>query len=173
MRVDHPTWLDPRIEVRESPLHGTGSFALRPIAAGEVVTRWAHAIIDLGEGDRRPEGELYLREDGRYLWLPDSWGDLEGYDEAEEYLNHSCDPNTWLDDEVTVSARRDIAVGEELTADYALWLVDPTYVCPFQCDCARNCRHRVTGRDWELPELQRRYAGHWHPVIQARILSQR
>ena len=36
------------------------------------------------------------------------------------YTNHSCDPNVWMQDEVTLAARRDIAIGEELTIDYAM-----------------------------------------------------
>jgi SET domain-containing protein len=35
------------------------------------------------------------------------------------YGNHSCDPNLWHADVVTITARRDIAAGEELTIDYA------------------------------------------------------
>ena len=32
-----------------------------------------------------------------------------------------------------------------------------------------RCRHHVTGDDWQLPELQTRYAGHFSPYIQRRI----
>jgi hypothetical protein len=39
---------------------------------------------------------------------------------AEHFLNHSCDPNVWMEDEVTLAARRDLGVGEELTAVCAL-----------------------------------------------------
>jgi hypothetical protein len=78
-----------------------------------------------------------------------------------------------MNDEVTLSARRDIAVGEELTGDYALWELEPEYVCPFDCQCGSSyCRRRITGRDWQSPKLQTRYAGHWHPSIEARIAQQ-
>jgi hypothetical protein len=99
-----------------------------------------------------------------------SWLPQDGYDVAEEYLNHSCDPNVWLDDEVTLSARRTIAPGEELTSDYALWELNEDHVSPWLCRCgSRLCRGRFTGQDWRSPELQRRYAGHFHPTIEARI----
>lgn len=105
-----------------------------------------------------PEGKTY--EDKLLLGVVD----------AEDRLNHSCDPNLWMEDEVTLSARRDIGPGEELTGDYALWEFDPDHICPFECRCgSAHCRGKITGRDWELPELQSRYAGHWHPSIQARI----
>ena len=33
-------WLDPRIELRESPLGGSGLFAAQPVRAGEPVIVW-------------------------------------------------------------------------------------------------------------------------------------
>lgn len=36
-------------------------------------------------------------------------------------LNHACDSNLWMADEVTLIARRHIVSGEELTVDYALF----------------------------------------------------
>ncbi len=168
--IKHPTWLHPRIELRTSPIQGRGAFALGPIRRGEVVTVWAHTILHEEAVAGVMDGELYRRPDGRYVWLPESWASIPGYDPAEEFLNHSCNPNVWMDDEVTLSARSDITEGEELTADYALWEFDPDYVSPFVCRCGfDSCRGRITGRDWQLPELQLRYAGHFHPSIDARV----
>ena len=170
MKIAQPTWLDPRLEIRDSPVHGRGAFALETIRQGEIVTVWAHTILHPEVAGAVRDGELHRRVDGRYVWLPDSWSEISGYDPVEEYLNHSCDPNIWMDDEVTLSARRDIPAGEELTADYALWLVDSDYVCPFECECGTPvCRRTITGRDWKLPELQRIYEGHWHPTIESRL----
>ena len=172
MKITHPTWIDPRVEIRDSLVHGHGAFALAPIEPGEVVTVWAHTILDDEDVADLPEGELHRRADGGYVWLPDSWTEFGGYDDAEEFLNHSCDPNVWMDDEVTLAARRPISPGEELTADYALWIVDPDYICPFECRCVSpSCRRSITGRDWKLPDLQQRYRGHWHPTIEARIAA--
>ncbi len=40
----------------------------------------------------------------------------------------------------------------------------------FECRfCEAACRHHITGDDWRLPELQRRYAGHFSPYLQRRI----
>jgi hypothetical protein len=96
--------------------------------------------------------------------------DLEGYESVEERLNHSCDPNVWMSDEVTLIARRDIAAGEELTVDYALFELDESWSGPWRCQCGTPlCRGGFTGREWKDPVLQGRYVGHWHPVIEARI----
>jgi len=172
VKIKHPTWIDSRIEIRKSSVHGRGAFALAPIRAGEVVTVWAHTVLSPEEVGAVEQGELHRRADGRYVWLPDSWVELDGYDPAEDCLNHSCDPNVWMEDEVTLSARRDIAPGREITGDYALWELDPEHVCPFECRCgATDCRCTITGRDWQLRRLQLRYAGHWHPAIDALIAT--
>lgn len=87
-----------------------------------------------------------------------------------DFMNHSCDPNCWMQDEHTLAARRDIAAGEELTADYVFWKADDSDVARFACRCGSPlCRGRVTGRDWRLPDLQQRYAGHFSPFINERI----
>ncbi len=88
------------------------------------------------------------------------------------FLNHSCDPNLWLVDEVTFGARRDIRPGEEVTADYAYWQAEEDLIAAWTCHCGSPlCRGRVTGRDWRLPELQERYRGHFSPFINARIAA--
>lgn len=88
----------------------------------------------------------------------------------DDFMNHSCDPNVWMDDEVTLSARRDVGEGEELTADYVLWGSDGDWSCA--CD-SPLCRGRVTTEDWRLPELQERYEGHFSPFIGRRIEAAR
>src|SRR5215475_6693053 len=160
-----PTWLDPRLEIRASSINGRGAFAIAPISAGSVVTVWEHCIVTADDLPAEPQGEVYPRADGGYVWLPPN--DPES---AEYFLNHSCDPNVWMTNEVTLVSRRDIARGEELTADYALWELDPNWVAKWRCRCGASiCRGAVTGRDWESPELQRRYGDHFHPLLNARI----
>lgn len=90
-------------------------------------------------------------------------------DGRDYYINHSCDPNLWMEDNVTVIARRDIAPGEEVVGDYAVWEAEPEYVLP-DCRCGSPlCRETITGNDWMLPELQERYRGHFLPFINERI----
>jgi hypothetical protein len=170
MKPTHPTWLDERIEIRESSVHGRGAFATAAIPEGQVVTVWAHSILNAQQTDNVQSGETHRRANGSYVWFPTCWVPVDGYDVAEEYLNHSCDPNVWLEDEVTLSTRRAVSPGEELTSDYALWELKSDYVSPWECKCRSSlCRGRFTGQDWKLPELQHRYAGHFHPAIEARI----
>jgi hypothetical protein len=89
-------------------------------------------------------------------------------DDPAQYGNHSCDPNCWMADEVTIVTRRRVAAGEELTQDYSLMTVAPEWRMSCRCGCSL-CRGVVTGNDWQLPELQMRYHGHFSPFINRRI----
>jgi len=82
-------------------------------------------------------------------------------------LNHSCDPTlAWSGTRLV--AFRDVAAGEELTVDYATTTTDPDMLVRCHCETYR-CRQMVTGEDWRIPELQRRYAGHLAPEVQAAV----
>ena len=73
------------------------------------------------------------------------------------HLNHSCSPNVGVRGQISFVAMRNIKAGEELTLDYAM-TDDDEYEMPCHCG-APDCRKMVTGRDWQLPELQRKYDG--------------
>lgn len=85
--------------------------------------------------------------------------------------NHSCEPNLWLADAVTIVARGPIPAGAEATIDYALLTVDRKWT--MRCNCGTGaCRHVVTGNDWRRKDLRARYAGHWSPFIERRIRAE-
>jgi hypothetical protein len=159
------SWLDPRLKIFASPLHGRGVFATAAIEADEIVTVWEHRVLNATDLRAAPSGQVWARADGCYIWVPP-----KNREAAEHFLNHSCDPNLWMANEVTLIAKRPISADEELTADYALWELDPSWVSAFRCACrAPMCRGVITGRDWESGELQQRYAGHFHPMLGSRI----
>jgi hypothetical protein len=110
-----------------------------------------HSITGIGEG----------------LWL----GDLpSSADSPDNYINHSCDPSLWMEDEVTLSTRRALGVGDEATIDYAMWIPNPHWKLNGDCNCGTGmCRRRVTGLDWRLPELAARYGRHFSPFIYERL----
>lgn len=155
-------WISPAVEMRPSGIEGRGMFALRPILPGEEVVRWGGTIFTRAQilaGLADPESIALIDED---LYLADPLGAPT----PEDYsMNHSCDSNMWMTNAFTLAARRRIEPGEELTADYALWLYDVAWTLD-PCRCGSPlCRGRVTGKDWHLPELQTRYAGHFTPYI--------
>jgi uncharacterized protein len=91
-------------------------------------------------------------------------------DVVDGSINHSCDSNLWMGNEVTIIARRSIDTGEELTLDYALTTTQPDWALDQPCQCGSPlCRKRITGNDWLLLDVQARYAGHYVPYINERI----
>jgi hypothetical protein len=163
----HESWLDQRLEVRDSAVHGKSLVAREPIAAGEVVVIWGGTLFTEAEmraGKAKGESVAAIDE-GLYLGSP-----AGAPRNPDDFMNHSCEPNVWMHDEVMLAARRDIAAGEELTADYAMFEASEEHVMPFECRCGSPlCRKSITGRDWRLPELQERYKGHFSPFLNRRI----
>jgi hypothetical protein len=157
------------VSVRESPLAGRGTFARAPIAAGEIVFMWGGTLFsaaDIRAGMAKP-GTVAAVDEGVYLASPA--GDA---DHPADFTNHSCDPNLWLTDAVTLVARRNIAAGEELTGDYATWEADEGYVTAWACDCGSpRCRGRLTGRYRRRRELREAYGEHFSPFILRRIMT--
>jgi hypothetical protein len=84
-----------------------------------------------------------------------------------EQLNHSCDPNLGWSGDVQVVIRA-VAAGEELTLDYATFVHDARFTMFCHCETYR-CRQVIEGTDWQIPQLQARYAGRWAPAVQRRI----
>jgi uncharacterized protein len=172
-QIDLAGWIDPCVVTRDSPIEGSGQFAAVPIHAGEVVSVWRGGRVILDEelraiaGSGKRYSSAAIGEDKNILWDV-----VEADAHGPGGANHSCDPNLWMLDEHTVCARRDISAGEELTFDYALATVSPEWCRECHCGAA-NCRQVVTGNDWQLPELQERYAGHFSPFINACIAALR
>ncbi|HEY7093998.1 MAG TPA: SET domain-containing protein [Ktedonobacterales bacterium] len=163
------SWYDLCVEVRPSSIQGGGMFARAPVQPGEAV-----AIVG-GTPMTGAEFAAYLK--GVERWNAHQIGEdmhlvdlIQTPDVVDGSLNHSCDSNLWMGDEVTIIARRPIAAGEELTLDYALTTTQPDWALDQPCQCGSPlCRGMVTGNDWRLPSVQARYAGHFVPYINERI----
>jgi len=122
-----------------SRIHGTGCYALVPIPEDTPVMEYVGELIDLATAVRRndpsqPDFSEYILE------LSGDWY-LDGRtsEHISKYVNHSCEPNCYLHTEgmrAFVMARRDIALGEELTYDY---LFDEEVREPCRCG-APSCR---------------------------------
>lgn len=87
------------------------------------------------------------------------------------FINHCCNPNCGVRGEITFVALRFIKTGEELTIDYAM-VDDEDYA--FACTCgSKLCRKKVTGRDWRIASLQRRYSGFFARYLTDKMPSRR
>lgn len=164
--VPETPWISPKVAVGPSPGRGAGLFATESVAAGEIVLVWG------GDSYTDAEGAAIARSEGRgtMQWDEDLFSCAGGEDHDAFAINHSCDPNVWMRDVFTLTARRDISPGEELAMDYATSRGEDDYRAEWDCKCAApECRGRVTGADWKLEILRVRYAGHFSPFLNRKI----
>ena len=164
------SWINPKLISGKSRIHGEGVFAGEKIDAGERLMEFGGELVTLAQAlsPNYRERSVWMVGDGAYLALPTDDPD----ESLDEHLNHSCDANIWLTDEVIVAARRDIDAGEEVTLDHATWNFDEAvYADKNQaCTCgAKNCRGKLTENDWRRADVQAHYRGHFHPIIQKMI----
>ena len=155
-----------KIEIRSSPLQGRGMFAKEFIKAGETVIIWGGDYVTKEEAmkAKNQDGKVVMQLDEDLFTVEERGNDLT------YFINHSCDPNVWMKNAFTLIARRDIKHGEELTADYIIWEADENYVAKWDCTCGSPlCRKKITGKDWRLLELQKRYKNHFTPLLNKRI----
>lgn len=132
-------------------------------------------------GELIPRGQVFSGNyRSRSIWMIDedlflALATTDMHISLDESLNHSCDANTWLEDEVTLTARREIEPGEEITLDQGTWnFEDSAYTDdgePCSCGAAR-CRHILSENDWKIPTIQEKYRGHFHPMVQKMIDAQ-
>jgi|ERR1051326_958378 SET domain-containing protein len=138
--------LHPKIEVRDSRIEGKGLFAKAPFQKGEQfrVTSGKHSWVIMSDEAFQDYIKTVHAYDAVYLGNGKqrvSTVSREG--DPSNYGNHSCDPNMAPAGDEMV-ALRDIAVGEELTVDYAD-LSPKTW--SMHCTCgATNCTGRVRGK---------------------------
>ncbi|MGW2190686.1 SET domain-containing protein-lysine N-methyltransferase [Streptomyces sp. NPDC001667] len=120
----------PTVRIIDQPGAGRGLVTAIPLREGDVVARIrGHRFRD------RPTRTSLQVAAGRHLDIP---GTLA-------YLNHSCDPSTYVDvGTLEVVATRDLAAGEALTFFYPA--TEWEMASPFTCACAsRHCLGRIRG----------------------------
>ncbi len=148
-----------KVYIKSSLQHGRGVFAREPIHAGEPIVTFTGPLLKRVEVDE----DNYHLQIGADLYLGASG-------EADDYVNHSCDPNAGFRNGLDLVARRDIGPEEEITWDYST-AIDEADFPGFACSCrAAACRGAVRSfrhldpasqerlRVWLLPYLLERYS---------------
>lgn len=167
--MDKPlSYRSPKTEVRESPIHGRGLFANAAIAKDEVVAvKGGHIINREQLREITPKlGSVEIQIGDDLFIAPVTPEEREA---SMLYSNHSCDANLGVRGEITFVALRDIAPGEELTHD---WCMTDHGDYSVECTCGSpKCRHTLTGKDWQRPELQKRYAGYFSAYLAKKMCA--
>jgi hypothetical protein len=184
---NRPTYLrslHPHVNLFVSPISGRGLICVAPIKEGEVI--W--------NGDLAPKDAFQTETVENMLkWPRDKLDDFlhfsfqiddhlfEGcftdhcFDDAFNFTNHSCDPNTWFAEGLhhIIVARRDIAPGDEITFDYAMcesyeWNFDILEEC--MCGSGPGiCRGHIRCDDWSRADVRNKYRGHFMPYLNRKI----
>ncbi|PYI89725.1 MAG: SET domain-containing protein-lysine N-methyltransferase [Verrucomicrobia bacterium] len=162
------SWLSPKTEVRESPIHGRGLFAAGDFTKEEIVAVKGGRIITREQlhdvNQRLGPVEIQIADD--LFIAPVAAEEREA---SMLYSNHSCNANLGIRGNIIFVAMRDIAAGEELTHD---WCVTDDDSYSVQCRCGSAfCRGTLTGKDWQRPELQERYAGYFSWYLTNKIAN--
>ncbi len=84
----------PLIEVRHSPVHGYGVFALRRIRKGTTIIEYLGERVSHDEADARYE-DKDPNDNHTFLFTVDAKTVIDGGVDGNDarFINHSCDPN--------------------------------------------------------------------------------
>jgi uncharacterized protein len=145
-----------RLEVRDSPVHGLGTFAVQGVPPGCSIGTYQGRRYAPGE-DRKPAAGGGVT----YLFGLSDGSLIDGADggNATRHINHSCEPNCQASEEmdedgglhIVIRTRRRIRAGEELFIDYRLEVgqADPG---DFPCHCGSpRCRGTLAAVDSPEP----------------------
>ncbi len=137
-RPSSPTDSSPWISAATSGIHGRGVYAKVAIPDGTRIIEYTGERITKAEALRREQQRLARQarggDDSVYIFVLNQRHDLDGRRSRSvaRLLNHSCAPNCKTENlrgHIWITARRDIAAGEELTFDYGYsykeWRIHP------------------------------------------------
>jgi hypothetical protein len=161
------SFVSPKLSISKTKI-GKGLIAIQRILKDEVVVDFSGALGEIVNNGKAAElfrsGHDYsIQIDDDQFFASVGEEDLEEAD----FINHSCNPNCGISGSLKIVAMRNIMPGEEITFDYAM---SESSNYEMGCLCgADNCRGIITGEDWKIPKLQRKYKGYFSDYLQKKI----
>lgn len=164
------SWISPKVEVRDAGTKGIGTFAKEKINRGEIVIVQAGKMITDADFDNPlyTPYAYHCFQVEKDIYICPVELERKKFDGVFN-VNHSCEPSCGFKGQITLVSMREILSGEEITYDYAMtdmgskelgW-EDMTCLCG-----SKNCRSKISGEDWKIPELQEKYRGFFSRYIQ-------
>jgi len=135
-----------KVFVKGSSIQGKGVYASKSFKNGEIVLVIddSHVVIDPSK---------LTKEQNEYDCDYLANGKVVLMQEPEKYINHSCDPNTYvktINGVRQVLAMHDIKPDDEITYDYSMNGYNDG---KFKCACgSKNCRIVYRGNFFKLPK---------------------
>jgi len=152
-----------------SAIEGRGLVTIVPIAAGELVAIKGGHIVTTAALQSLPgrlqNSDIQIADGFHMVALEEA-----EYEPVMLFINHSCEPNMGFAGSIVVVAMRDVSPGDELATDYALF---DDYDGSMECQCKTpSCRGAIEGRDWQRPDLQRKYGTYFSSHLLSRMTRQ-
>ena len=130
----------PYVKVRQCSL-GRGVFAVAPVPKGKLLLKIEGERLNFEE-QFQADSEATVVQIGEDLYINPKAPGL--------YLNHSCDPNCYINSELWLVAARHIKAGEQLLFDYSTSMLERDWQMK-GCQCGSSlCRGTISDFD-ELP----------------------
>ncbi len=153
--IYHPSIINKKTYVSNSPNKGRGLFASKDIRKNELIGFLRGNIIRFEPRNMKDSlvGEhwLYIK---KHTWL-----DVKS---QEKYINHSCVPNAGIVGSVSVRAMRDIKRDEEIKIDYSTLEEDENW--SMNCHCGeKKCRKIIRSIQF-LPKRMYNSYGNFIPT---------
>jgi SET domain-containing protein len=123
--------------LKRSKINGTGLYTKKRLRPGdrvgiihgeiEIVRKWTPSLSKISPN---------WIGIGRYSWINTK-------ESPFRYINHSCEPNTYIIGKRTVVALKSIEAEDEVTMDYSFTEADPGWSIP-NCKCgSKECRGTI------------------------------
>ncbi len=138
-----------KFEIKESSSLGRGLFAAQLIKKGECILEFTGPIISLEEALQKAPDKLSC---------PLQIGPTEYIDIQEPGViaNHSCSPNTGIQDDRFLVAIDEIQPGQEIFYDYSTTMDENNWT--LECKCGSpNCRKTIGDFRHLPPDVQKSY----------------
>ncbi|RPJ09772.1 MAG: SET domain-containing protein-lysine N-methyltransferase [Spirochaetaceae bacterium] len=127
---------------------GKGLFSKRPFRPGDVIFTFTGKKINFLDTIRLGEIESYPIQIEKDLYLHP--------DEPYCFINHSCDPNCGINDNLELVAIKNIQTGEELFFDYSTSMLERHWEMDCLCNTSK-CRKVIKDFDFLPHETRIKY----------------
>jgi hypothetical protein len=154
-----------KVELRDC-IHGKGLFATGAIRPGDLIFYVNGSLVSYEDGLKLPCGGDHTVQIGPNLYVNPQF--------PSKYINHSCDPNAGIADDLRIIAIKPIERDEQVCFDYSTCVLERSWT--MECACgSKNCRGIIGDFDGLPPALQKSYVemGIVQPFIMEAVFKRR
>lgn len=127
---------------------GRGLFARRKLEKGDKIFNFTGKLINFKQTLDRADDFGDPLQVGKDLYI--------NLEEPMRFINHSCNPNTGIKDDITLIALKDIQKGEEIYFDYSTSMDEDHWI--MQCKCGEaNCRKVIKDFKYLPFQVKKKY----------------